>query len=190
VTNTIFHDKSMLFLVLIVAFFVGASITDVFFDYDAEAKKTQFTTPKVGDEIGIKAKGTGICTSGGDSGTAKANVRFLLLVQEADGDISNGVAKTKMKLNATCEGAPRELVTDGSLAFTLDNDNGILTMSGDLKARDGTTHSLEAIGVISEGKNGKAKIDLRINLVAENGDVITMPMKGSAVINDLLEKHT
>jgi len=32
VTNTIFHDKSMLFLVLIVAFFVGASTTDALMD--------------------------------------------------------------------------------------------------------------------------------------------------------------
>jgi hypothetical protein len=32
VTKTIFHDKSMLFLVLIVAFFVGASATDAFID--------------------------------------------------------------------------------------------------------------------------------------------------------------
>ena len=38
-TKTIIHDKQILFLALVVAFFVGASITGVFFDYDAEAKK-------------------------------------------------------------------------------------------------------------------------------------------------------
>ncbi len=54
-TKTIIHDKQMLFLVLVVAFFVGASITGVFFDFDAEAKKTQFTTPQVGGEILILA---------------------------------------------------------------------------------------------------------------------------------------
>ena len=37
--KTIIHDKQILFLALVVAFFVGASITGVFFDYDAEAKK-------------------------------------------------------------------------------------------------------------------------------------------------------
>ncbi len=37
-TNTIFHDNSMLFLVLIVAFFVGASATDAFIDDSFAAK--------------------------------------------------------------------------------------------------------------------------------------------------------
>ena len=101
-TKTIIHDKQMLFLALVVAFFVGASITGIFFDFDAEAKKTQFTTPQVGDEIGIKAKGTGICTSDEGSDTVKANVRFLLQVTESDGDNSSGVGETKINLQTKC----------------------------------------------------------------------------------------
>jgi len=45
VTKTIIHDKQMLFLALVVAFFVGASITGVFFDFDAEAKPKEDLPP-------------------------------------------------------------------------------------------------------------------------------------------------
>jgi len=90
------------------------------------------------------------------------------------------VAKTKMKLNATCEGAPRELVTDGSLAFTLDNDNGILTMSGDLEARDGTKYTLDAIGEINEGK--KTTIDMNLELVGDNGIIFEIPILGGVIM--------
>ena len=38
--KTIFQDKTMLFLVLVVAFFVGGAITGVFSDYEVEAKTT------------------------------------------------------------------------------------------------------------------------------------------------------
>jgi hypothetical protein len=156
---------------------LGVLAVGLSFD-DAEAKKTQFTTPKVGDEIGIKAKGTGICTSDEDSGTVKANVRFLLQVTEADGDISNGVGKAKMKLNATCEGAPRELETDGSLAFTLDNDNRILTMSGVLIDKDGITYSIDGVGQINEGKKTTVDMDLAIVSDPGVGVTFTIPVKG------------
>jgi len=38
-TKIVIQDKTMLFLLLFVAFFVGAAITAVFSDYEAEAKK-------------------------------------------------------------------------------------------------------------------------------------------------------
>ena len=117
--KTIIHDKQILFLALVVAFFVGASITGVFFDFDAEAKKTSDPI-EVGDEIGIKAKGTGTCTSDEGSGTAKANVRFLLQVTEVNVDDSRGVAKETLNLQTKCEGAPKAFVNDSPLSFSYD----------------------------------------------------------------------
>ena len=145
---------------------------------DAFAKKTPEPI-EVGDEITLKGKGGGTCSDGDTSGTAKANTRFLLKVREVDGDNFSGVAKAIMKLNATCEGAPRELVTDGSLAFTLDKDNGILTMSGNLKARDGTIYSLDVIGQVNEGK--KTTIDMNLELVGDNGITFEIPILGGVV---------
>jgi len=169
----------MLFLVLIVAFFVGASITGVFFDYDAEAKKTQFTTPKVGDEIGIKAKGTGICTSSENSDTAKTNVRFLLQVTEADGDISNGVGKTKINLQTKCEGAPKAFENDGPLSFSYDANSNVLVISGVLIDKEGITYSIDGIGQINEGK--KTTIDMHLAIESDPGVgvILQLPILGT-----------
>ena len=43
------QDKTMLFLVLVVAFFVGGAITGVFSDYEAEAKTNIIDTKIVKD---------------------------------------------------------------------------------------------------------------------------------------------
>jgi hypothetical protein len=176
VTKTIIHDKQILFLVLVVAFFVGASITDVFFDYDAEAKKTPEPI-EVGDEIPLKGKGTGTCTSGDNSGTAKANVRFLLKVDEVDDDNISGVAKAQMKFQSDCEGVPKELVSNGPLAFTLSICQRIITMSGDLEARDSTKYTFDAIGQVNEGK--KTTIDMSF-VVHEipTGITLEIPIRG------------
>ena len=157
----------MLFLALVVAFFVGASITDVFFDYDVEAKKTPEPI-EVGDEITLKGKGGGTCSDGDNSGTAKANIRFLLKVDEVDGDNFSGVAKAKINLQTKCDDSPKELVSNGPLAFTLSIDNGILTMSGNIIARDGTTYSLDAVGEVKEGK--KTTIDTVLNIGGQEGE--------------------
>ena len=179
-TKTIIHDKQILFLVLVVAFFVGASITDVFFDYDAEAKKTPEPI-EVGDEIPLKGKGTGTCTSGDNSGTAKANVRFLLKILEPDDPQNfNGVAKAQMKFQSDCEGVPKELVSNGPLAFTLSICQGIITMSGDLEARDGTKYTFDAIGQVNEGK--KTTIDMSF-VVHEipTGITLEIPIRGFVI---------
>ena len=46
------QDKTMLFLVLVVAFFVGGAITGVFSDYEAEAK-TNITDTKIVEDFGF-----------------------------------------------------------------------------------------------------------------------------------------
>ena len=61
--------------------------------------------------------------------------------------------------------------TDGQLAFTLDVDNGIFTMSGNLKDRAGNPYSLEVIGEIIEGKNGKSALELSLQL---EGDSVSL----------------
>jgi len=167
----------MLFLALVVAFFVGASITGVFFDFDAEAKKTQFTTPQVGDEIGIKAKGTGICENGG---TAKANVRFLLQVTESDGDNSSGVVKAKINLQTKCEGAPKAFVNDGPLSFSYDANSNVLDISGVLIDKDGITYSIDGVGQINEGK--KTTIDMHLEIVSDPGVGVTLQLPISGTI--------
>jgi len=50
--KTIMQDKMMLFLVLVVAFFVGGAITGVFSDYEAEAK-TNITNTKIVEDFGF-----------------------------------------------------------------------------------------------------------------------------------------
>ena len=46
------QDKTMLFLVLVVAFFVGGAITGVFSDYEAEAK-TNIINTKIVEDFGF-----------------------------------------------------------------------------------------------------------------------------------------
>ena len=46
------QDKTMLFLVLVVAFFVGGAITGVFSDYEAEAK-TNIIDTKIVEDFGF-----------------------------------------------------------------------------------------------------------------------------------------
>ena len=46
------QDKTMLSLVLIVAFFVGGAITGAFSDYEAEAK-TDITNTKIVEDFGF-----------------------------------------------------------------------------------------------------------------------------------------
>jgi len=41
----VIQDKTMVILLLFVAFFVGAAITAVFVDYEAEAKKPKLPVP-------------------------------------------------------------------------------------------------------------------------------------------------
>jgi len=165
-------------LVLAVAAMLSS---DILID-DAEAKRTQFTTPQVGDEIIIKGKGAGICTSGEDSDTAKANFSFLLLVQEADGDISNGVGTTKIQLHTKCEGAPKAFVNDGPLTFTLDADNGIITISGNVIVGDGTLYSFDGIGEINVGK--KTTIDMILAITSDPGVGVTLeiPILGRVML--------
>ncbi len=44
-TKIVIQDKTTLFLLLFVAFFLGAAITAVFSDYEAEAKKPKLPVP-------------------------------------------------------------------------------------------------------------------------------------------------
>ena len=178
-TKTIIHDKQILFLALVVAFFVGASITGVFFDYDAEAKKDKgIGTIEVGDEITLKGKGGGTCSDGDTSGTAKANVRFLLLVQEADGDISHGVAKAKIKLQTKCEGAPKGFVSDGPLLFSYDANSNLLVISGVLIDRDAITYSIDGVGQVNEGKKTTVDMELAIESDPGVGVIIQLSISG------------
>ncbi len=55
--KTIIQDKQMLFLVLVVAFFVGGAITGVFSDFEAEAK-TNITNTKIVDDFGFALSDT------------------------------------------------------------------------------------------------------------------------------------
>jgi len=55
--KTIIQDKHMLFLVLVVAFFVGGAITGVFSDYEAEAK-TDITNTKIVEDFGFALSDT------------------------------------------------------------------------------------------------------------------------------------
>ena len=181
-TKTIIHDKQILFLALVVAFFVGASITGVFFDYDAEAKKDKgIGTIEVGDELILKGKGTGTCTSGGDSGTAKANVRFLLTVTEVDGDNFSGVAKAQIKLQTKCDGAPKKLVNNGPVAHTYDGSSGSLIIAGDLVDELGNTYSLDVIGQVNEGK--KTTIDMIVEIAGSTDLVIDVTGAGIKAID-------
>lgn len=50
--KTIIQDQTMLFLVLVVAFFVGGSITGIFSDYEADAK-INITNIKITEDFGI-----------------------------------------------------------------------------------------------------------------------------------------
>ncbi len=158
---------------------LGTVLVSVSFD-DAEAKKDKgIGTIEVGDELMFKGKGTGTCTSGDDSGTVKANTRLRFVVQELLDKDLKGEVKAQIKLQAKCEGAPRELVTDGSLAFTLDNDIGLLTMSGDLIARDGTMFKLDSAGEYLTLSNGKTTIDMSF-VVHEipTGITLEIPIEG------------
>ena len=51
------QDKTMLFLVLVIAFFVGGAITGVFSDYEAEAK-TNITDTKIVEDFGFALSDT------------------------------------------------------------------------------------------------------------------------------------
>ncbi len=55
--KTIMQDKTMLFLVLVMAFFVGGAITEVFSDFEAEAK-TNITTTKIVEDFGFALSDT------------------------------------------------------------------------------------------------------------------------------------
>ena len=153
---------------------LGVLAVGLSFD-DAEAKKTQFTTPQVGDEIEIKARGTGICTSGENSDTAKANTRFLLLVQETEGDSFTGVAKAKIKLQTKCEGTPKQLTNAGALAFTALSNS--INISGDLIARDGTMFKLNSAGEYLTLSNGKTTIDMDLAIVSDPGVGVTLEIQ-------------
>ncbi len=171
-------------MVLVLAVAAMAS-SDILID-DAEAKRTQFTTPQVGDEIIIKGKGAGICTSGEDTVTTKTNVSFLFLVTEADGGMSTGVGTTKIQLQTKCEGAPKVFVNNGPLAFTLDADSGLIIISGNVIVGDGTLYSLDGVGVINLGK--KTTIDMVLEMTSDpgvgvlleipTGGVVLMPVDG------------
>jgi len=50
--KTIMQDKTMLFLALALAFFVGGAITEVFSDFEAEAK-TSITNTKIVEDFGF-----------------------------------------------------------------------------------------------------------------------------------------
>ena len=55
--KTIIQDQTMLYLVLVVAFFVGGSITGIFSDYEAEAK-TNLTNTKIVEDFGFALSDT------------------------------------------------------------------------------------------------------------------------------------
>ena len=50
--KTIMQDKTMLSLALVVAFFVGGAITEVFSDFEAEAK-INITNTKIVEDFGL-----------------------------------------------------------------------------------------------------------------------------------------
>ena len=92
-----------------------------------------------------------------------------MVAEDIEGSIE-GVGKAKIKLNATCEGTPRELVNDGPLLFSYDAESNEFNMSGDMIDRAGNTYSLDAIGESSEGKNRKMTLD--IDMIVWGPDII------------------
>jgi len=96
VTSTIFHDKSMLFLVLIVAFFVGASATNAFMDDALAGIMVPMTADATHDEnhkskllvvfgggpfIFIDKNNDGECTPNEKTSISMSNQRAVDLVQ-------------------------------------------------------------------------------------------------------------
>jgi hypothetical protein len=55
--KTIIQDQTMLFLVLVVAFFVGGSTTEIFSDYEADAK-INITNIEIVEDFGIALSDT------------------------------------------------------------------------------------------------------------------------------------
>ena len=123
----------------------------------------------VGDEIGFKGKTKGTCTGFlEETNRPNANVRFLLKVQESDDLGYRGIAKSEFKgIAPSCDGIPRDLVNDGEMIFS--NDSNTITITGDLKARDGSIFTLEGNGDYSivdvdHGSQGFLRVNMEFEI--------------------------
>ncbi len=185
-TKTIIHDKQMLILVLVVAFYVGASITGVFFDFDAEAKKTQGPIFLVGGENIIKMnKGTATCTNQGEScEVKKVMAKFRLLTTEVDENgNASGVASGEIRILPDIDEQRLTLTNDGSFSYANDANNRIITMSGIFIDPNNNIYEYDAVGNIAEPTNNKANIDLIMQLVGDNGIVIDVSSAGTVRVS-------
>ena len=138
----------------------------------------------VGDEIVLKGKASGTCTSGEGSDTAKANVRFLLQVTESEDGNYNGVVKSDFKgIKANCDGIPRSLVNDGPLAFSYDGNSNVIIILGQLIGKDGSVFTLDGLGEYVVKPNNKISVDLHIELVGTDDVSTNLTVVGGKVFH-------
>ena len=167
--NHLFSLPILASILILGVFAVGLS-----FD-DAEAKKSEGPIFKVGGENIIKInKGTATCTNQEEPCEVKTlKTKFRLLTTEANDDTATGVARGEIRIVAVDVNPMGKILRNqGPLSYTYDNNNRILIMSGTFIDQNNITYEYDAVGNIAEPKNSKAKIDLSIQLVGDNGIII------------------
>lgn len=178
--------KSILVVSLIAVLLVGIiSFDDTFAEPSVSKNKHQeiivWSDEVTGiNESEIKIKqGTVVCTDQGEPcGEGEMRAKFHLVSTGIQGNIITGNAQGVIQgsswgwlVSETSSSTDTELKNNGPLSFDYHNEDRLLTMSGNLVDENGLDYSFDAIGNISESKNGKAKIDIAIQLVSENGIV-------------------
>ena len=163
-------------ILILGVFAVGLSFND------AQAKKPQEIF-QVGEESTIQInKGTGICTSQEESCEVdKVKARFHLLTTEADEDESRGIAQGEIILAGNITSEPVTGITlrnMGPLSYHYDAFGRVLTMTGNFMDQNNNIYDYDAHGNLLTGKNDKAKINLSIQLVGDNGIVIDVTGAG------------
>ena len=165
---------------------LGVFAVGLSFD-NAEAKKTQGPIFQVGEENTIKTKkGTATCTNPEEScEVKKVKARFRLLTTEANENTATDVAQGEIILTGNIVSDPGTGITlrnQGPLSYEYDVLNRILIMSGNFIDQNNNIYDYDAVGNIAEPKNSKAKIDLTMQLVGDNGIVIDATSAGIVTI--------
>jgi len=116
------------------------------------------------DQIKIQGKGTGTCTGISNiTGESKANVRFILLVEESINGNYKGVAKVDIKkMKSTCDGMPKNFKNNDPLQFSYIANSNEMTISGIMKTKHDALYNLHATGSYQEASNGSTTMDMTL----------------------------
>ena len=123
-------------------------------------------------------------TEGESCGVGTAKAQFRLLIKDVEDGFSTGVAQGVISIHGTADDNRKIVRTFDNLSFEYDSNGRFLSIAG-----NDNEWRIDAVGTVGEFKNGKAKIDIDLNIVNPAGVIFFVESLKGIVTLDPAEAY-